>query len=108
VNNQPTLISESATRAIPIKFRLSGNKGLAVFAVVSNNPGSGLITCDSTTTEIDLTETVAAGDNSLKYDPEKDQYIYVWKTDASWAGTRRQLVMQFSDGRIHRANFKFK
>jgi hypothetical protein len=32
----------------------------------------------------------------------------VWKTDPSWAGTCRQLVVELNDGSIHRANFRFK
>jgi hypothetical protein len=108
VSNLPVLTSVNAGRAVPIKFSLAGSKGLAVFAVVSNNPGSASIACDSAATEIDLTETVAVGNSSFSYDPEKDQYIYVWKTDSSWAGTCRQLVMQLDDGSVHRANFKFK
>jgi hypothetical protein len=108
VTNLPALNSVNAGRAIPIKFTLNGNKGLAVFSLVSNNPGSGSIACDSTATEIDLTETLAAGDSSLSYDPQNDQYTYVWKTDSSWVGTCRQFVMQLNDGSVYRANFKFK
>src|SRR5204862_5739159 len=82
VNNLPTLNSVNAGRAIPIKFSLSGNKGLNVFAA---EPGSGPIGCDSST-EVELTDTVAAGNSSLSYDPSSDQYVYIWKTDQSWAG----------------------
>jgi hypothetical protein len=53
-------------------------------------------------------ETVAAGGSSLNYDAATDQYVYVWKTDASWAGTCRQLVVRLNDGTEHRANFQFK
>jgi pimeloyl-ACP methyl ester carboxylesterase len=108
VSNIPVLNSVNAGRAIPIKFSLFGNKGLAVFSAVSNNPGSGPIACDSTATEIDLTETLAAGNSSLSYDFQNDQYTYVWKTDSSWSGTCRQFVMQLNDGGVYRANFKFK
>ena len=104
VNNLPTLNSVNAGRAIPIKFSLSGNKGLNVFAA---SPGSGLISCASGT-EVELTDTTAAGNSSLSYDPSADQYIYVWKTDGSWAGTCRQFVIQLNDGTVHRANFRFK
>ena len=55
-----------------------------------------------------LEKTVTTGGSTLGYDAWTDQYIYVWKTDASWAGTCRQLVLQLNDGSIHRANFKFK
>jgi hypothetical protein len=104
VDNLPTLNQVNAGRAIPVKFSLSGNKGLNIFA--PNNPSSGTIPCGANDPVVDITETVTAGNSSLSFGG--DQYNYVWKTDSSWAGTCRQLVMQLNDGSIHRANFKFK
>jgi hypothetical protein len=104
VDNLPTLNQVNAGRAIPVKFSLSGNKGLNIFA--PNNPSSGTIPCGANDPVVDITETVTAGSSSLSFGG--DQYNYVWKTESSWAGTCRQLVMQLNDGSIHRANFKFK
>ncbi len=106
VDNLPTLNIVQAGRAIPIKFSLSGDKGLGIFA--PGSPSSGPIACNSSDPATDLEETVTAGGSSLSYNPVTDQYIYIWKTDASWAGTCRQLVVQLNDGSIHLANFKFK
>lgn len=106
VDNLPALNVVQAGRAIPIKFSLSGDKGLGIFA--PGSPSSGPIACSSSDPAVDLEETVTAGGSSLSYNPVTDQYIYVWKTDASWAGTCRQLVVELNDGSIHRANFKFK
>jgi hypothetical protein len=106
VDNLPVFNVVQAGRAIPLKFSLSGNKGLGIFAVGS--PSSGPVGCNSSDPASDLTETVTAGGSSLSYDPTTDRYIYVWKTDPSWAGTCRQLVMELNDGSIHRANFRFK
>lgn len=106
VANLPTLNVVNAGRGVPVKFSLSGNKGLNIFA--PNNPSSGLITCNSNDPAVDLTATVTAGGSSLSYDASSDQYNYVWKTESSWAGTCRQLVLQLNDGTFHRANFKFK
>jgi DNA-binding beta-propeller fold protein YncE len=106
VANLPVLNIVQAGRAIPIKFSLSGNKGLGIFA--PGSPSSGPIACNSSDPALDLEETVTAGGSSLSYDPVSDLYIYVWKTEAAWAGTCRQLVVQLNDGTIHRANFKFK
>ena len=108
VSNPPVLNSVNAGRAIPVKFSLGGNRGLNIFAAVPNNPGSGAITCDATAQLVNVEQTVAAGNSSLSYDAVADQYTYVWKTDSSWAGTCRQLVLQLNDGSIHRANFKFR
>jgi hypothetical protein len=104
VGNLPTLNSVNAGRAIPVKFSLSGNKGLNIFAL--NNPYTIAINCSTTDPAADVTETLNAGGSSLSY--STDQYNYVWKTESSWAGTCRQLVVTLNDGSVHRANFKFK
>jgi DNA-binding beta-propeller fold protein YncE len=106
VANLPTLNLVQAGRAIPVKFSLSGDKGLGIFA--PGSPSSGPIACNSGDPATVLEETLTAGGSSLSYNPVADQYIYVWKTEAAWAGTCRQLVVQLNDGSIHRANFKFK
>jgi hypothetical protein len=106
VSNPPALNNVNAGRAIPVKFSLSGNKGLAVFA--SGYPVSGQIQCDASAPPNDVTETVTAGGSSLSYDPSSDQYIYVWKTESSWGGTCRQLIVKLNDGTQHVANFKFR
>lgn len=104
VNNLPTLNSVNAGKAIPVKFSLSGNKGLDIFA--PNNPYSVSFNCNTNDPGVDIVETVTAGGSSLSYSP--DQYSYVWKTESSWAGTCRQLVIKLNDGTEHKANFKFK
>jgi hypothetical protein len=104
IGNLPILNSVNAGKAIPVKFSLSGNKGLSIFAL--NNPYTVAINCGTTTPAADITETVNAGGSSLSYSP--DQYNYVWKTESSWAGTCRQLVVTLNDGSVHSANFKFK
>jgi hypothetical protein len=106
VDNLPTLNQVNAGRAIPVKFSLSGNKGLNIFA--AGSPSSGVIPCSATAPVVDIEETLTAGGSSLSYSSSGDQYNYVWKTESSWAGTCRQLVVQLNDGSIHRANFKFK
>jgi hypothetical protein len=104
VSNAPTLNSVNAGRAIPVKFSLSGNKGLNIFA--PNNPYSVSLNCDTNDPGVDVTETLNAGGSSLSY--SSDQYNYVWKTESSWVGTCRQLVITLNDGSVHVANFKFK
>jgi hypothetical protein len=106
VGNPPTLNVVNAGRAIPVKFSLSGNKGLNIFD--ANSPQSGLIACDGSAPAVDLTDTLTAGSSSLSYDASADQYVYVWKTESAWAGTCRQLVVRLKDGTTHIANFKFR
>ena len=90
---------------IPVKFSLSGNQGLGIFA--AGYPRSVKINCDVTAPTDDI-ETVTAGGSGLSYDALADQYVYVWKTEKSWANTCRQLQVTLNDGTSHTANFKFK
>jgi uncharacterized repeat protein (TIGR01451 family) len=106
VSNPPALNTVNAGRAIPVKFSLSGNKGLNIFA--SNYPASGVINCDANAPPIEVEETVTAGNSSLSYDASSNQYVYVWKTEGAWAGTCRQLVVKLNDGSTHVANFRFR
>lgn len=106
ISNQPVVNVVNAGRAIPVKFSLSGYKGLNIFA--PNSPASGQVACNSSDPAVTLEDTLTAGGSSLSYDASRDHYVYVWKTDASWAGTCRQLVVQLNDGSIHRADFRFK
>jgi hypothetical protein len=106
-DNLPTLNVAKAGSAIPVKFGLGGDKGLNIFA--AGYPKSSQIACASTEPldDIELT-TLAAGGSSLSYDPATGLYNYTWKTDKSWAGTCRQLVVKLADGTSQAANFKFK
>jgi hypothetical protein len=106
VANLPTFNSVNAGRAIPVKFSLSGNKGLGIFP--AGSPASQPISCSTTAPITDLEGTVSSGGSSLSYDAGSDQYHYNWKTDGSWAGTCRALVVTLNDGSTHTAYFKFK
>jgi hypothetical protein len=106
IANPPVFNVVNAGRAIPVKFSLSGNKGLNIFA--PGSPSSGPVACNTSDEATVLVETVNAGGSSLSYDASSDQYVYVWKTEGAWAGTCRQLVVTLNDGSVHRANFRFK
>ena len=95
-----------AGSAIPVKFSLSGFQGANPLA--PGFPSSETIACDASAPADGITQTVTAGSSSLQYDPGSDQYTYVWKTDSSWAGTCRALIVKTADGIPHRADFKFK
>ena len=105
VGNPPVLNQVNAGRAVPVKFNLAGNQGLNIMA--AGSPYSQEVTC-STSNPTDLQETLTAGSSSLTYDTTASQYVYVWKTDSSWAGTCRQLTVTLNDGTTHTALFKFK
>jgi len=106
VDNEPTLNVVSAGRGIPVKFSLGGNRGLDIFA--SGFPVSQPIVCPNQAATDLVDQTLTAGQSSLSYDSGNDTYLYVWKTDASWANTCRALIVKTRDGAVHRALFSFK
>lgn len=105
IGNLPVLNTVNAGRAIPVKFSLSGNKGLNIFA--TGSPTSGQNACNDTAPTVEA-PTDTAGQSSLSYEAGSDQYNYVWKTEQAWAGTCRQLIITLKDGSVHVANFKFR
>lgn len=106
VDNAPVFNVAKAGNGVPVKFSLSGDQGLDIF--LSGYPLSNQITCDASSGLDNIEQTVSAGGSTLSYDPLTDQYTYVWKTNKSWTGTCRQLVVILKDGSIHTANFQFK
>jgi len=110
VDNNGVFNAVKAGQGIPLKFDLDGNRGLDILA--AGYPKSSPVNCSGATSEDVLEETVTAGNSSLNYDagvnPPVGQYIYVWKTDKSWAGTCRRLDLKLNDGTTHSALFAFK
>jgi hypothetical protein len=106
VDNNGVFNVAKAGSAIPVKFSLHGDHGLAVLA--ADSPQSSKMACNTSAPQDVLEQTVAAGNSSLSYDASTDQYGYVWKTDKAWAGTCRQLQVRLADGSVARtANFSF-
>jgi uncharacterized repeat protein (TIGR03803 family) len=105
IENQPTLNSVKAGRAIPVKFSLGGDRGLAIMA--ADSPASRRITCDAGAPIGGVETTSSAGRSSLTYDAAAGQYVYVWNTDSAWANTCRRLIVTLVDGTSHTATFKF-
>ncbi len=105
IDNPPTLNVVKAGSGIPVKFSLSGNQGLDVFAV--GYPVSHGVDCNTSAPLDTVEQTVTAGGSSLSYDAGVDQYVYVWKSDKAWAGTCRRLDVTLVDGTRHIAHFKF-
>jgi Peptidase family C25 len=105
IDNLPTLNIANAGNSIPIKFSLSGFRGLDVFA--PGYPSSQLITCPSGGGD-DIEEISPPGGSVLSYEPLADQYRYGWQTDRRWRNTCRQLIVRLKDGNEKRANFQFR
>jgi len=107
VDNPPALNSANAGQAIPLKFTLGGNFGLNI--LWAGYPISRRIACD-TMLPVDalVVQAQTPGAKSLTYDASLDRYAYVWKTEKSWGGTCRQLVLRLNDGTDHILQFQFK
>jgi hypothetical protein len=110
VDNNGVFNAVKAGQGIPLKFDLDGNQGLDVLA--SGYPKSTVVSCSGVTSEDALEEIATAGSSGLHYDGTVNspvgQYIYVWKSDKSWAGRCRRLDLKLVDGTTHSANFSFK
>ena len=105
VDNAPVFNTVKAGQGVPVKFSLSGNQGLGIFA--AGYPKSVAIACPSATST-DSIEATTAGKSGLSYDRDTDTYTYVWKTNKAWANTCRQLILVLKDGTIHVAYFQLK
>jgi hypothetical protein len=105
VDNDPLVNKVKAGAGVPVKFSLRGDRGLEIFR--SGFPASQPVQCDSFAMLDPIEQTVSAGHSGLTYDASVDQYTYVWRTEKSWAKTCRQLMIRFTDGSFHIANFEF-
>jgi hypothetical protein len=95
-----------AGSAIPVKFSLAGNQGLSVLAGPPTYTTSTICSASQTDPILDG-ETVTAGNSSLTYDATANQYVYVWKTEKTWAGKALRLTVTLADGTTHVARFVF-
>ena len=105
IANPPQLNRVKAGSSVPMKFSLGGDYGVDIVAAAY--PQSVEIDCDSGATGAG-TATATAGGSALAYDAELDQYVYVWQTDATWAGTCRRFVLRLDDGSEHFADFRLR
>jgi hypothetical protein len=105
VSQFPSLNIATAGSAVPVKFSLSGDKGLNILA--AGYPASTVIACDDNEPGSTIEETIANG-SGLTYDAESDQYIYVWKTSKDWRRSCRILIVRLTDGTEHYAKFSFR
>ena len=103
--NAPAINNAKAGSTLPLKFSLGGDMGLDVIA--EGFPVSQQIDGTTFAPIGGTTQTTAVG-HGLTYDPIANQYIYNWKTDKSWAGTYRQLILKLKDGTTHIVYVKFK
>jgi hypothetical protein len=106
VDNMPVVNTAKAGSAIPVKFSLGGNQGLAIMG--AGSPSSIPVSCVlARVAGVDaIEETVAASTSGLRY--TGNRYQYNWKTSASWAGSCRKLRITLVDGTTHELLFRFR
>ncbi len=102
LSNPPTFNSAKAGTAVPIKFSLGANRGLAIFA--SGYPKVGTVPCNSPNAT--PTGLVVADSNGLSFDASNNQYTWDWKTAKNWTGCRA-LIVRFADNTEKKLLFKF-
>ena len=103
VDNSPTLNVVKAGQSVPVKFSLGGDQGLDIFAT---GPTVTSVSCSSGGASDPLEETAGGSTSGLHYDATTDTYVYVWKTQKSWAGTCKKLSFTLVDGTTHEALFQ--
>jgi hypothetical protein len=94
-----------AGSAIPVKFKLGGDKGLLIFQ--DGFPKPLVYACELNASVDPIENTVSASLSSLSYDAATGQYTYTWKTDKAWAGKCLQLHLGLKDGSDRFAKFQF-
>ncbi len=100
VHNLPTPNAVKAGQAVPVRFSLNGNHGLAIFA--AGSPRLEFVSCPTL-----VTQSIQSTTGGLSYKASSDQYTYTWKTDKAWRGTCGFLRVAFNDGTTRSALFRF-
>ena len=106
VSGRPGVNSAKAGSNVPVKFTLGADEGDEPFA--AGYPKSQEVECGSGADVAGSASISSPGASGLTHDGAS--YQVNWKTEKSWAGTCRQLVLRFGDqaGTTVRADFAFK
>jgi MBG domain/Thrombospondin type 3 repeat len=105
VRNAPMFNRVRAGQAVPLKFTVDGYRGTTVLK--AGSPTSSPISCQAVRSENFVDESEPSDRAGLRMDGAKSKFKYVWKTDPSWAGTCRKLVLTLVDGSSYEALFRF-
>jgi hypothetical protein len=105
LKNPPVFNKVRAGRAIPIKFSLGRFEGMRVLKVGS--PTSSAIACRASAPSVSMSDDEDGDGRRSGLRADGLKYTYMWKTDRSWAGTCRKLVLTLADGSTHEALFQF-
>ena len=102
--NDDVVNRAKAGTAIPVKFTLGSNLGLAIFR--TGYPKFVSEPCDASDPQDDI-EATTTSPAGLTYDPASQRYTYVWKTDKALAGKCGTFELGLTDASDHHALFRF-
>jgi hypothetical protein len=105
VANPPQVNRATAGRAVPIRFTLGGDAGLAVLG--ESSPKSRRVDCRTHEPRGAWEPAAALGSKPILHPKRSDRYLFPWKTQRAWAGTCRELSLDLVDGSAHAAWFRF-
>ncbi len=104
--NDPTYNLVTAGSRVPMRFRLPDrNGGYVSDATAFQNFTVNSERCISSSVPLN---DVATGSAGLSFDPGTSTFTYNWDTNASWAGTCRNVFIRLVDGSRHTLFFKFQ
>lgn len=86
VDPAPTVYTAKAGSAIPVKFKLGGDKGLDVLA--AGCPRTGPANCGGAATD-EIEQTLLDAASAPSYDSASEQYTYTWTTTTRAEGLPR-------------------
>jgi uncharacterized repeat protein (TIGR01451 family) len=95
-----------AGSTLPVKFDLYYESSGEIVSeaelqvLLRGSPSSRDVSCDTGSPLHDWEPTTVVG-GGLHFDPDTSTYSINWKTDKAWAGTCRELMLQFIDGSEH-------
>jgi hypothetical protein len=91
-----------AGSTIPVKFRLDRDFGLGILA--AGYPQSRPVSCSTGAPLGPATPT--SSNTGLTF--QIDHYEYAWKTNTTWSGSCRELIVELDDNTVHTATISFK
>jgi hypothetical protein len=101
-------VDPRAGRVVPVLWALRDAQGMPIgdlqtFVGLTSAPAA----CDGSGAGA-REDAAAHNDAPLFYDAGAGQFAFKWLTDASWAGTCRQIQLRLSDGAVHTAVMRFR
>jgi MBG domain-containing protein len=101
VRNLPVVNVVNAGSTVPLKFSIGGFQGLNI---LQGPPTSVDVPCFAGSSKSTVQPGLPASNGLTAVGA---QYSYNWRTEPSWAGTCRKVVLTLVDGSTHEALFSF-